>query len=123
MRVQRPTSRWITPARKDLRRAVSRSVLARRKGMSQTLAAAPLLAFSRPSGGSRVDRMTAASPETTGQAEELDLARRATHGDGEAFATLYDRYERRVYNLCLRITGSADDAADATQDSFLKMLE
>jgi RNA polymerase sigma factor (sigma-70 family) len=51
------------------------------------------------------------------------LARRAAAGDGAAFATLYDRHERRAYNLCYRITGSADDAADATQETFLRVLE
>jgi RNA polymerase sigma factor (sigma-70 family) len=51
------------------------------------------------------------------------LTRRAAAGDAAAFATLYDRYERRAYNLCYRITGSADDAADATQETFLKVLE
>jgi RNA polymerase sigma factor (sigma-70 family) len=51
------------------------------------------------------------------------LARRAAAGDADAFATLYDRYERRAYNLCYRITGSPDDAADATQETFLKVLE
>jgi RNA polymerase sigma factor (sigma-70 family) len=43
--------------------------------------------------------------------------------DAAAFASLYDRYERPVYNLCYRITGSRDDAADATQETFLKILE
>ncbi len=51
------------------------------------------------------------------------LARRAAAGDGAAFAALYDRHERRAYNLCYRITGSADDAADATQETFLRVLE
>ena len=51
------------------------------------------------------------------------LARRAAAGDGTAFATLYDRYERKAYNLCYRITGSAEDAADATQETFVAVLE
>jgi RNA polymerase sigma-70 factor (ECF subfamily) len=51
------------------------------------------------------------------------LAVRAAAGDSAAFADLYDRYERRAYNLCYRITGSTDDAADATQETFLKVLE
>jgi RNA polymerase sigma factor (sigma-70 family) len=55
--------------------------------------------------------------------QDEDLARRAAAGDAAAFATLYDRYERRAYNLCYRITGSPDDAADATQETFLKVLE
>ena len=55
--------------------------------------------------------------------EEAWLARRAAAGDGSAFTTLYDRYERRAYNLCYRITGSRDDAADATQETFVNVLE
>src|SRR5262245_35847998 len=54
--------------------------------------------------------------------EEAELARRAAAGDGEAFAELYLRYERRAYNLCYRILGSADEAADATQEAFLGVL-
>jgi RNA polymerase sigma-70 factor (ECF subfamily) len=56
-------------------------------------------------------------------AHDTVLARRAAAGDGAAFAALYDRHERRAYNLCYRITGSADDAADATQETFLRVLE
>ena len=57
------------------------------------------------------------------QLKDEALARRAATGDSTAFAELYDRYERRAYNLCYRITGSPDDAADATQETFLKVLE
>ncbi len=53
---------------------------------------------------------------------ESDLARSAIAGDGAAFAELYDRHERRAFNLAYRITGSREDAADATQEAFLKML-
>ena len=55
-------------------------------------------------------------------AEEARLAERAIGGDGNAFAELYSRYEKRAYNLCLRILGSKDEAADATQDAFVKVL-
>lgn len=48
-----------------------------------------------------------------------ELVRRAIGGDSSAFAELMERHERRVYNLCLRMTGNPDDAADATQDAFL----
>lgn len=54
--------------------------------------------------------------------EEARLARAAAAGDGEAFATLYERYARRAYNLALRLSGSDDDAADAVQEAFLKVM-
>jgi RNA polymerase sigma-70 factor (ECF subfamily) len=54
--------------------------------------------------------------------EEARLARAAAAGDGEAFATLYDRYARRAYNLALRLSGSDDDAADAVQEAFLNVM-
>jgi len=67
-------------------------------------------------------RQTAAEPVVR-EDDDIGLARRAAAGDGAAFATLYDRYEGRAYNLCYRITGSREDAADATQETFLKVLE
>ncbi|HLM51952.1 MAG TPA: sigma-70 family RNA polymerase sigma factor, partial [Solirubrobacteraceae bacterium] len=55
--------------------------------------------------------------------EEARLARAAAAGDGAAFSELYDRYERKIFNFCARICGSADDAADATQEAFVAVLE
>ena len=55
--------------------------------------------------------------------DEAGLAQRAVAGDGDAFAELYTRYEQRAYNLCLRIVGSEDDAADATQEAFVSVLK
>ncbi|MGH2713901.1 MAG: sigma-70 family RNA polymerase sigma factor, partial [Thermoleophilaceae bacterium] len=43
-------------------------------------------------------------------------------GSGAAFAALYDRYESRVYNFCLRLVDSPEDARDATQEAFLSVL-
>jgi RNA polymerase sigma-70 factor (ECF subfamily) len=54
--------------------------------------------------------------------DEAALAQRAVAGDGDAFAVLYERYEQRVYNLCYRVLGSRDDAADATQEAFVNVL-
>ena len=53
---------------------------------------------------------------------ETALAHAAAGGDGQAFATLYERYEGRAFNLCLRITNSREDAADAVQDAFLNVM-
>lgn len=35
------------------------------------------------------------------------------------FAELYDRFERRIYAYCLRVTGCRDDAGDITQETFI----
>ncbi len=54
--------------------------------------------------------------------EEAGLAQAAAAGDGAAFAELYDRYEKRIFNFCLRIVGTPEDAADATQETFLSVF-
>ncbi len=54
--------------------------------------------------------------------EESRLARAAAEGDGQAFARLYDLYETRIYNFCLRLLGAKHDAEDATQEAFIKVL-
>ncbi len=50
------------------------------------------------------------------------LIRRFQEGSAEAFETLVERHGTRVYNLCLRILGDPDEAADASQDTFLTAL-
>ncbi len=51
------------------------------------------------------------------------LAQRIQAGDRQAFATLLDAYETRVYRLALRFTGSIPDAEDLTQDIFLAVYK
>lgn len=51
-----------------------------------------------------------------------DLVRRFQDGDGGAFESLVVRHGDRVFNLCLRILGDRDEAADASQDTFLTAL-
>ena len=65
---------------------------------------------------------TSESSDAALAAEEQRLARAAAGGDGNAFAKLYERYERRAYNLAYRLTTSEDDAADAVQDAFVNVL-
>ncbi|HEX6653937.1 MAG TPA: sigma-70 family RNA polymerase sigma factor [Thermoleophilaceae bacterium] len=50
------------------------------------------------------------------------LLQEAAAGGGASYAALYDRYAEQVYNYCLRLTGSPEDAADATQDAFVNVL-
>jgi RNA polymerase sigma-70 factor, ECF subfamily len=50
------------------------------------------------------------------------LVRRFQDGSSAAFETLVARHGNRIYNLCLRVLGDPDEAADASQDAFLTVL-
>ncbi|GIW06003.1 MAG: RNA polymerase subunit sigma-24 [Dehalococcoidia bacterium] len=63
-----------------------------------------------------------ASPDPTPTEEErLILASQA--GDIQAFNQLVERYQFQVYNLCRRMLGDPELAADATQETFLNAFE
>jgi RNA polymerase sigma-70 factor (ECF subfamily) len=70
-----------------------------------------------------VSTSTPDAADSTLLAEEARLAHAAAGGDGQAFATLYERYEGRAYNLAYRLSGSEHDAADAVQDAFLNVMK
>jgi len=48
------------------------------------------------------------------------LVRRVQAGEVHAFTELVRKYQDRVFNACLRICGRREDAADLTQEAFLK---
>ena len=50
---------------------------------------------------------------------ERELVDRARAGDQDAFGTLVEDNQRRIYSLCLRMTGDREEAADLTQEAFL----
>lgn len=52
--------------------------------------------------------------------DEKKCIKKAARGDTSAFEELLLRYQGQIYNLCLRMTGNPDDAADLTQEAFLK---
>ena len=53
---------------------------------------------------------------------EPEAIERAKQGDAEAFEFLYDLHKRRVYSLCLRMTGNTAAAEDLTQEAFLQLF-
>lgn len=65
-----------------------------------------------------------AAPEQefdTGSAD-LDLCRLAAEGNLSAFELIYQRYHRRTYSLCLRMTQSQTEAEDLTQEVFIQLF-
>jgi RNA polymerase sigma-70 factor (ECF subfamily) len=57
-----------------------------------------------------------------GSTSDDELVGRFRDGDREAFGTLVERHRDRVYRVCLRVTGDAEDALDASQEAFLSAL-
>ena len=51
---------------------------------------------------------------------EIQLIRRATLGDAHAWTEIVTSYSGGMYSLALRIMGSASDAEDVVQESFIK---
>lgn len=53
---------------------------------------------------------------------DYDLTREASAGDAASFEEIYRRHSRRVYAICLRMTGNATEAEDLTQDTFAHLF-
>ncbi len=49
------------------------------------------------------------------------LVERAKRGDVAAFEQLISQYEKKVYNLAYRLTGSHEDASDVAQEAFIRV--
>lgn len=56
------------------------------------------------------------------QESERDLIARAQNGDGDAFASLFHSHSRRVYALCMQMTGNVAEAEDLTQEAFMQVF-
>jgi len=54
-------------------------------------------------------------------ASDLALVQRIKRGDEEAFREMVERYHARVYSLSYGVLRNAEDAEEATQDSFLTL--
>jgi RNA polymerase sigma-70 factor (ECF subfamily) len=52
-----------------------------------------------------------------------EWVKKAQAGDVEAFESLVSLYERRIYNIALRLVENQADAEDVLQETFLKSFE
>ncbi len=54
------------------------------------------------------------------QKEAAKIIDRVLQGDRQAYALLVKEYKSPIYNLAYRMTGNLEDAADLTQDIFIR---
>jgi RNA polymerase sigma-70 factor, ECF subfamily len=52
---------------------------------------------------------------------EAEAIKKASAGDADCFEALYAHHKRRVFSLCLRMTGDHARAEDFTQEAFLQL--
>jgi RNA polymerase sigma factor (sigma-70 family) len=53
-------------------------------------------------------------------AKEMDLVKRARHGDLQAYDELVRRYQERIYATIYHMTANHEDANDLAQEAFIK---
>jgi len=56
------------------------------------------------------------------ETREAEAIEEAKKGSAEAFEYLYNKHKRRVYSLCLRMTGNTAEAEDLTQEAFIQLF-
>ncbi len=55
--------------------------------------------------------------------KDKELLKRALEGDVGAFEELVGNNQKRIYNLCYRMMGNAEDAQDMSQEAFIKAFK
>ncbi len=65
--------------------------------------------------------MSTAAAVMPHSATELDLVERHRLGDPRAFEEIYSEHAQMVFNLALRMSGDREDAAELTQEVFLRV--
>ncbi len=59
----------------------------------------------------------------TGSTDDLSLIAECRSGRTDAFGSLVERYQDRLYPTALRLTGAVEDALDLLQDTFLRAFQ
>jgi RNA polymerase sigma-70 factor (ECF subfamily) len=72
---------------------------------------------------SRTDPFDAAAAVALDHADDETLVRAFQAGRLEAFDRIVERHRRAVYQLCFRFVGNHEDAADLSQDVFVRAFK
>ncbi len=71
-----------------------------------------------------IGKTLVASPERVREADDdWSLVRRVQAGDVAAFDQLITKYRARIYGVVYNLTSNREDAADLTQDVFIKAFQ
>mgnify|MGYP000892149186 CR=1 FL=1 len=55
--------------------------------------------------------------------KEKDLLLKARNGDVKAFETIIEDYQKKVFNIALRMIGNHDDASELAQEVFIRIFK
>jgi RNA polymerase sigma-70 factor (ECF subfamily) len=69
-----------------------------------------------------VTRTARSVGQDASQPDDAELVERAQQGDRDAFGTLVDRYQEKVYSICYGKLKDEQDSLDVTQDVFVKVF-
>ncbi len=58
-----------------------------------------------------------------GDSEDAAWVRQAREGDLAAFERIYGKFHRRIYGVCLKMTGDQSVAEELTQDTFVRVWQ
>ena len=79
--------------------------------------------FLQPRTGDARPQDCSAEDASTKTYVDNDLVRRVRGGEMAAFEELFNRHHKRVYNIALRMLRHEDEAADATQEVFVRAYQ
>ena len=63
------------------------------------------------------------NPESNHNIDETDLIKGCIDGDRRMQEALYNRFSPRMYAVCLRYAGNAEEAEDILQEGFIKIFK
>ncbi len=65
----------------------------------------------------------ASQPPTAEDQIDTQLVAAIRAGDASAWTTLFERYQVRIFSICVRMVRDREMAADLTQDTFIKVIK